>query len=88
MNNIFRTTSIFCQMSLVLLAMRENNDKKTFDINKSEIEETRSYFDHQKLIHQVNNQDCGTPYSSEYLIGEQKRLMADFNKLKVIKPDK
>ena len=63
-------------------SMKENNDNQTFDFEKSEIVEDRSYFEKGKLIHQVNNQDCGSPFSSDYLNTEQKRIMADFDKLK------
>jgi hypothetical protein len=66
-------------------SMKENNDNQAFDFDKSEIVEDRSYFDKGKLIHQFNNQDCGSPFASDYLLAEQKRIMADFDKLKQIK---
>lgn len=66
------------------VAMKENNDNEAFDIKKSEIVENRSYFAHGKLLHQVNNQDCGSPFSKEYLLDEQKRLMPDFERLKAL----
>lgn len=66
------------------VAMKENNDNEAFDIKKSEIVEDRSYFAHGKLLHQVNNQDCGSPFSNEYLLDEQKRLMPDFERLKAL----
>lgn len=65
-------------------AMKEGNDNEVFDIKKSAIEEDRSYFDHEKLIYQVNNQDCGAPFSKEYLLEEQKRLLTDFEQLKTL----
>ena len=66
-------------------SMKENNDKEAFDFEKSEILEDRSYFEKGKLIHQVNNQDCGSPFADDYLMNEQKRIVADFDKLKTMK---
>ncbi|MBO9565676.1 MAG: hypothetical protein J7621_23070, partial [Niastella sp.] len=66
-------------------AMKEGNDDEVFDIKKSQVEETRSYFNEGKLLHQVNNQDCGSPFSSEYLAGEQKRFIATFEQLKTMR---
>lgn len=62
-------------------AMKENNDTETFNFDKSEIIEDRSYFDNDKLIHQINNQDCGSPFADDYLLEEQKRIRTDFEKL-------
>lgn len=66
-------------------AMKKSNDSEVFDIKKSGIIEDRSYFNKGKLIHQVNNQDCGTPFTKAYLLNEQKRIVEDFDKLKGIK---
>lgn len=63
-------------------AMQENNDTETFDIDKSEIIEDRSYFENGVLIRQMNNQDCGSPFTEDYLEEEQVRLKAEFEKLK------
>ncbi len=63
-------------------SMKENSDNQAFDFDKSEIIEDRSYFDKGKLIHQVNNQDCGSPFANDYLLTEQKRIFADFDKLR------
>ena len=65
-------------------SMKENKDNQAFDFEKSEIIEDRSYFDNEKLIHQVNNQDCGSPFASDYLSKEQMRLKTDFDKLKAM----
>ena len=66
-------------------SMKENNDNQAFDFDKSGIAEDRSYFEKGKLIHQVNNQDCGSPFSGDYLTDEQKRIIADFDRLKTMK---
>jgi hypothetical protein len=52
-----------------------------FDFDKSEIIEDKSYFDDGVLSHQANNQDCGSPFSKEYLLTEQKRITADLKRL-------
>ncbi|MBN3583477.1 hypothetical protein JYB64_13845 [Algoriphagus aestuarii] len=62
-------------------AMKENNDTEAFDFEKSEIVEDRSYFENGKLLHQLNNQDCGSPFGDDYLLEEQKRIKTDFEKL-------
>jgi hypothetical protein len=62
-------------------AMKENNDTEAFDFEKSEIVEDRSYFENGKLLHQLSNQDCGSPFADEYLLEEQKRIKTDFEKL-------
>jgi hypothetical protein len=61
--------------------MKEMNDTESFDFEKSEIIEDRSYFDNGKLLHQINSQDCGSPFADDYLLEEQKRLKKDFEKL-------
>ena len=63
-------------------AMKENNVTETFDIDKSEIIEDRSYFSKGELIRQINNQDCGSPFAEDYLKQEQVRLKTEFEKLK------
>lgn len=62
-------------------AMKENNDTEAFDFDKSEIIEKRSYFENGKLLHQINNQDCGSPFANDYLLEEQKRIKTYFDKL-------
>jgi hypothetical protein len=62
-------------------AMKETNDTEVFDMGKSAIEENRSYFDKGKLLHQINNQDCGSPFADDYLIKEGERIKNDFQKL-------
>jgi len=62
-------------------AMKAGNDNQAFIIDQSEIEENRSYFDRGKLLHLVNNQDCGAPFASDYLKEEQQRIQADYRRL-------
>ena len=62
-------------------AMKENSDTEAFDFDKSEIIEDRSYFENGELLHQINNEDCGSPFSNDYLIEEQKRIKTYFDKL-------
>ena len=62
-------------------AMKENKDTETFDFERSEVIEDRSYFENGKLIHQLNNQDCGSPFADDYLLEQQKQIKSDFDKL-------
>jgi len=61
--------------------VKENKDTEAFDFDKSEIIEDRSYFENGKLLHQINNQDCGSPFSDNYLPEAQKSIKTDFDKL-------
>lgn len=69
-------------------AMKENNDTEAFDFKKSEIEENRNYFEKGKLVHVVNSLDCGAPFSSDYIEGEQKRISEAFQKLQKLRKEK
>jgi hypothetical protein len=62
-------------------AMKTNNDNQAFNFDKSEITENRSYFDKGSLIHQLNNQDCGSPFDKEYLKDKQIRILKDYTGL-------
>ncbi|MCL1690749.1 hypothetical protein [Elizabethkingia anophelis] len=62
-------------------AMKENNDTEAFDFDKSEITENRGYFVNGKLIHILNSEDCGAPYSSDYIAEEQKSILSEYSKL-------
>ncbi|WP_250253331.1 hypothetical protein [Chryseobacterium sp. Marseille-Q3244] len=62
-------------------AMKENNDTEAFDFEKSEITETRNYFEKGSLLHIVNSQDCGAPFSGEYMREEDKSIQNDFKRL-------
>jgi len=66
----------------------ENNDTEEFDFEESEIIEDRSYFRNRKLIHQINNQDCGSPWATDYLIEEQNRLLSELEEMKVLEKQK
>lgn len=61
--------------------MKQFDDDQVFDFDKSEIVEERSYFEKGELIHQLNNQDCGSPFSEDYLHEEQLRILKQFNDL-------
>ncbi len=62
-------------------AMKENNDTEAFDFDKSEITENRGYFVNGKLIHILNSEDCGAPFSSDYIAEEQKSILSEFSQL-------
>lgn len=69
-------------------AMKENNDTEAFDFEKSEITETRNYFEKGNLIHIVNSQDCGAPFSGDYMREEDKRMKDDFKRLLKLEKEK
>ncbi|MDV3928733.1 hypothetical protein CMT52_05050 [Elizabethkingia anophelis] len=62
-------------------AMKENNDTEAFDFDKSEITENRGYFVNGKLIHILSSEDCGAPFSSDYIAEEQKSILSEYSKL-------
>ena len=47
----------------------------------NEIVESRSYFKKGEIVRQLNNQDCGSPFATEYLEAEQNRIEEDWNYL-------
>ena len=55
--------------------------EELFSESENEIVEQRSYFIKSKLVHQVNNQDCGSPFASDYLLEEEKRIINEFSNL-------
>ena len=57
------------------------DDDQVWDFDKSEIVEERSYFENEKLIRQINNQDCGSPFAEEYLKEEGNRILSEFKRL-------
>lgn len=61
--------------------MKENNDTEAFDLKKSEITETRNYFENGSLLHIVDSQDCGAPFSGDYMTEQDKSLKDDFKRL-------
>lgn len=69
-------------------AMKENNDTEAFDFEKSEITEIRNYFEKGSLIHIVNSQDCGAPFSGKYMNEENKRMKDDFKRLLRLEKEK
>ena len=69
-------------------AKEENNDNEVFDFEKSEIIENRSYFADGELLHQINNQDCGSPFASDYLLEEQEILLTEFKRLIKLEKEK
>lgn len=55
--------------------------EESFRESENEIVEQRSYFIKSKLVHQVNNQDCGSPFASDYLKEEEKRIIHEYSNL-------
>ena len=61
------------------IAMKENNDNQVWDFDTSEIIEERSYFKNRKLLHQLINLDCGSPFAEDYLKEEGNRVLTQFD---------
>lgn len=55
--------------------------QQPFDTAGAEIITTRSYFRNDHLAHQLNSEDCGAPFSSDYLEEERKRLYESYGQL-------
>lgn len=68
-------------------AMKQSNDDQVFDLAKSVLSDVRSYFKDGKLIHQINNDSSGSPFTKIYLLQEQKRLKLNFVKIKKLARD-
>lgn len=62
-------------------AQKENNDSEAFDLKKSTIIETRSYFEDGKLIQQTSTDSKLKDEQKQHLTEEQKRIKGDFEKL-------
>ncbi len=62
-------------------AMKANNDNQIFDIEKSELNELRSYFAEGKLIQQLSKPGKDINGTTA-LPAQQKRIMNDFNELR------
>lgn len=63
-------------------AMKAAQDTVGFDVDKSTIVEDRSYFENGKLFYRLNNRNNTSPMTTSYLLQEQKRILADFERLK------
>jgi hypothetical protein len=71
------------------VAMKENNDTEAFDLTKSEIEEYRSYFYNNRLIHQIKSPQNTLLLNDDNLLEEQNRIIINFDKyLKLSKNNK
>ncbi len=68
-------------------AMSENNDNEVFDMEDTEIEETRSYFDNGKLVYRFESGDCGGLFAKEYLKEEELRIHKMLDKLMTLHHD-
>lgn len=59
----------------------DEDGSSTKTVDRSSYIETKSYFKDNKVIHQISNQDCGSPFSETYLQEEYKRILKDYNTL-------
>ena len=63
-------------------AMKAAQDTVGFDFDKSTIIEARSYFENGRLFYRLNNKNNTSAITAGYLLQEQKRILADFERLK------
>ena len=63
----------------------ETRDPAVFDFEEAEIIEDRSYFIKNEIVHQLNNQDCGSPFADDYLTEEQVRIQTEFKRFLELK---
>lgn len=62
-------------------AMKANNDTELLDPAKTTYSKLRSYFINDRLIYQVNYEDCGGLDSDSLLLAEQQRLFSSYVEL-------
>ncbi len=62
-------------LSMAVFKSISENDYKKVIIEKN-------YFKDLKLLHQINNQDCGSPFAEDYVKEEQKRILGIYNQIK------
>ncbi len=55
-----------------------------FDIQKSEVIETRYYFEDGALANLVSPQDCGAPWAAGFIKDEEKRLKGELKSLQLL----
>ncbi len=54
---------------------------KEYDPKKTDIDESRNYFKNDMLFHQTNNKDCESPFASDYIIDEDKRIKEEYQRV-------
>lgn len=62
-------------------AMKDNNDTEAFDMDKSKITESRSYFEKEKLFRRTVSGKSTLHNVKDTLHEEQERMLADFRRL-------
>jgi hypothetical protein len=58
-----------------------NPAMKEYDPKKSDIDETRDYFEKGNLFHKINNKDCRSLFASDYIVAEDKRIKEEFQRV-------
>jgi hypothetical protein len=58
---------------------------KEYDPKKTNIEHTKYYFENGKAFDVVSDQDCGSPFASDFVTAESKRLNEEFNRILKLK---
>jgi hypothetical protein len=58
---------------------------KEYDPKKTKVEHTKYYFENGKTFDVVSDQDCGSPFASDFVTAESKRLNEEFNRIVMLK---
>lgn len=64
-----------------IAAMKENNDTESFDLEKSKVTESRSYFENGQLFLQTSGAKVASSTKKDSLKNEQQRILSDFKML-------
>lgn len=70
------------------VVMKENKDTEAFDFKKSTLIESRNYFEKGKLIYKIESKNKDASDIPGNTLKEQKRILADFEKIIRLKPKK
>lgn len=62
--------------------------KSTLETKDAEVVSNRFYFAKGQLFHLINSEDCGAPFSSDYMKGEQERILEEYNQLRKLSLEK
>ncbi|SHG41051.1 hypothetical protein SAMN04488522_105399 [Pedobacter caeni] len=62
--------------------------KSTLETKDAEVVSDRFYFAKGKLFHLINSEDCGAPFSSDYMKGEEERIFEEYNQLRKLSLEK
>ncbi|WP_395073995.1 hypothetical protein [Flavobacterium sp.] len=60
---------------------------KEYDPKKTNVEHTKYYFENGNIFDVVSDQDCGSPFASDFVTAENIRLKEEFERIVKLKDD-